>query len=357
MALNLTLPIPELLASVAPVIDESIESLVPRCFGAETLQQALGKPRFDFDAQALTHALCDPIWHVLDAGGKRWRPALMLVTAAAFECEPELVVDLAAMCELIHNGTLIVDDIEDDSAKRRGRDAAHVAFGLDLAINAGNMLYFLPLHAVLREVDLPEGVRLEVCCVVVEEMARLHAGQAMDIAWHRGFRVPTVEQYLQMCAFKTGTLARMAVRIAAAVAQVPRPASGALGRYAESIGVGFQIQDDILNVSPSALAEGKGFGDDIHEGKITLMVLHALQHSSTSTGARLLGLLRSHTADPVRIREAVDLLVQAGSVDYARGQARRIVEEAWQGAAPFVPDNPAGAKLGEFAEFLTTRDI
>ena len=358
LSLDLSLELTELLASVAPRIDERIEALLPRALDAASIAGLVGEARYAFDEAALTEALADPVWHCLDAGGKRWRPGLMLITGAALGADLEPLWDLAAMCELIHNGTLIIDDIEDDSPKRRGREATHLAFGHDVAVNAGNALYFLPVCAALgRASSLSEAGRLAVHHIVVEEMARLHCGQAMDIAWHRGAKAPAVDQYLQMCAFKTGTLARMSVRIAAAVAGASEDVTQAVGRYAESIGVAFQIQDDILNVTPSALSEGKGFGEDIHEGKMTLIAIHALTNTSDADRETLLTILRARTSDPDCIREAVGILTAAGSIDFARAKAQDLVRDAWLEAETTLPANPATDKLREFGEYLTTRDI
>ena len=358
MPLDLGLAIPEILASVAPRIDARMEALLPRSFDEATLVRLFGSPRYDFDQGSLTEALSRPIWHCLDAGGKRWRPALMLVAASALGADPDALWDLAAMCELIHNGTLVIDDIEDDSPRRRGRDAAHLAFGHDIAVNAGNALYFVPLEAALAGAPgWPAPTRLAVRQIVNQEMARLHCGQAMDIAWHRAYRLPTVAQYLQMCALKTGTLARMAVRVAAAASEATGEVSAALGQYAETIGVAFQIQDDILNVTPSALAEGKGLGEDIHEGKITLLVIHALAHTGQADHDRLLAILRAHTCDASRIREAVDMIASAGSIEFARDKACGLIQEAWAAVRDVLAPSAATDKLREFGEFLTSRDL
>jgi len=358
VVLDLNRSIPEILTAVAPLVEQNIQSLIPRAYEAQSVAEAFGDPAYRFDAASLSEALARPVWYCIDAGGKRWRPALMLVAAAGLGADPATLCDFAAMCEIIHNGTLIIDDIEDDSPLRRGRDAVHVAFGCDVAVNAANFLYFLPVHAVIaRRHDLPESTRLKVCEIVAQEMARLHAGQAMDIAWHRGFRLPDVEEYLQMCAFKTGTLARMSVRIAAAVAAAAEPVAQALGRYAESIGVAFQIQDDILNVTPSALSKAKGLGEDIHEGKTTLLVIHALACLARPRRERLLAILRSHPSDQGTINEAIGLLAECGAVDFARRTAREIVRRAWDDAARFLPANPAGEKLREFGEFAISRSV
>ena len=358
MTLDLTLPIPELLASVAPVVGERIEKLLPRRFDAEGLAAQFGGRPEEYDANSLNAALADPLWRLLDAGGKRWRPALMLVAGAALGAPPESLLDLAAMCEMIHNATLLADDIEDGSPLRRGLPAAHVEFGVDVALNAGNALYFIPqAHLHDPAGPLPERIRLAALRVVNEEMVKLHLGQGMDIAWGGVERPPTVPQYLRMCAFKTGTLARMAVRLAAAAADAPERLGAALGRYAESIGVAFQIRDDVLNVTPGPLSEGKGFGDDIHEGKASLLVIRALQVLPRERADRLREILRLGTEDPAFISEAVALLEAAGAAPYARETATRLVREAWEKAAPELPDNAGARALQAFGEFVVDRDV
>jgi len=353
--LDLSLSIPALLSRLAPLIDRHIERMLPKTFDAASLARRFGGKAQEYDAASVTQALAAPLWHYLDAGGKRWRPALMLVAGSALGAEPERLLNLAAMCEMIHNATLLVDDIEDDSPKRRGRDAAHVAFGVDVAVNAGNGLYFIPLAAV-DDATLDVASRLRIHGIVADEMVKLHFGQAMDIAWHRGDAIPTEAQYLRMCAFKTGTLARMAARVAAAVAAASPGAEAALGAYAESIGVAFQIQDDILNVSPSALADGKGFGDDIHEGKKSLLVIHAAGALPKARAARLLAIVAARPSDRASIEEAVALLAESGAFEHGRAKARNLVRGAWARLAPALPDSPGAGKLREFGEFVVDRE-
>jgi len=355
VTLDLSLPVPALLSRLAPEIDRRIERMLPKAYDAAALARTFGGQAAEYDARSVTQTLAAPLWHYLEAGGKRWRPGFMLVAGAALGVAPERLLDLAAMCEMIHNATLLVDDIEDDSPKRRGRDAAHVAFGVDVAVNAGNGLYFIPLAAVAND-RLDPAARLRIHGIVADEMVKLHFGQAMDIAWHRGDAIPSEAQYLRMCAFKTGTLARMAARVAAAVAAAPQDVEAALGAYAESIGVAFQIQDDILNVSPSALAEGKGFGDDIHEGKKSLLVIHAAGALPKEKAARLLALVASRPSDRASIEEAVALLAESAAFQHGRAKARELVQSAWARLAPSLPANPGADKLREFGEFVVERE-
>ena len=133
-----------------------------------------------------------------------------------------------------------------------------------------------------------------------------------------------------------------------------------IGRFAETLGVGFQIQDDIMNLTEDS---NKGqfvqgyIGSDITEGKRTLMVIHALANMEEEKKSRLLKILSMHTDNKEIITEAIDLLKEAGSVDYAKEKARTIVKDSWSIADPVIPDNEAKMKIKAFADFLVNRDI
>lgn len=136
----------ELLKINAIEIDKQIEKLIPKNIDDTWLEKYIGIPSFEYDEKACTEAISKPIWDLLERGGKRWRPLLMkLAYTIIREKENDIINKFFIIPELIHNGTLIVDDIEDDSRTRRGRPCIHKLFGKDIAINAGNALYYLPL--------------------------------------------------------------------------------------------------------------------------------------------------------------------------------------------------------------------
>ena len=251
---------------------------------------------------------------------------------------------------LVHN-SLIVDDIEDSSELRRGKPCTYKIFGDDIAINAGNAMYYLPLLVLLKnEMRLPQEKLLRLYEIYSQELINIHLGQGMDIAWHRGLCRPSgVEEYLQMCAFKTGTLARIAAKFGAVVAGAPDGVVKKMGRLAESIGIAFQIQDDILDITSDSRKWGKAYGNDIHEGKRTLMVIHALQHKK---GKRLLEILDMHTSDKKMVDEAISILRDAGSIEYAKGFAANVVRSAWKEAEPFLRKTDV---LEAFVRFATER--
>jgi len=347
-----------LLKRYAVLVNEAIERYVPRRFDESYVRWACGEPRYAYDTEALTEAIAKPFWDLLDRGGKRWRPAFMLMVYEAISGrDAREVLDFAIIPEVIHNGTLIVDDVEDDSELRRGKPCVHRIYGTDIAINAGNTMYYLPLTVVLRSDKLDERTKLRIYEMYIQEMLRLSFGQAMDIAWHRGIRGADVseEQYLQMCAYKTGTLARFAAKLGAILAKAPDWQVESIGRFAEAIGVAFQIQDDILNITGDPEAYGKEWGGDITEGKRTLMVIYTLRRASEADKERLLQILDMHTRDKHLIKEAVSIMERYGAVEYARKVARRIVEEAWADVDGWLSPSEAKEALKALARFLIER--
>lgn len=343
----------------APAVNKAMEKFVPRKYDAASLEFSCGRPSYAHDAESATKALAEPIWNLLDRGGKRWRPALFLLTMEALGKNPDDFVDFAASLEIMHNGSLIVDDLEDSSELRRGKPCIHKIYGADVAINAGNAMYFLPFLAFLKNKDkVSDKTRAAAYELVLQEMLNLHFGQGWDIWWHRGGKQDVSEkEYLQMCAYKTGTLARMAAKLAAVLAGASQKQVDSLGKFAESIGVAFQIQDDLLNISESELSKGKGLGEDVHEGKRTLMVIHALAHAPKKDAERLNAILASHPSDQKTILEAIGIMKKAGSLDYAQAFSRKLVKEAWAGVDSLLPASDAKEKLRAFADYLVERQI
>lgn len=346
----------------AALIDKVIEKYIPRKFFENTVIFKVNPPRYAYNLDALNKAIAEPIWEFLDRGGKRWRPALFLLICEALGKNPEDFVDFAIIPEVIHNGTLMIDDIEDSSEFRRGKACTYKIYGLDIAINSGNAMYYLPL---LPLIENKKKVPYEKLCRIYEiyaqEMISLSFGQAMDIAWHKGLaNADKLEEkdYLQMCAYKTGTLARMSAKIAAVLADASEKLVEKLGRFAESIGVAFQMQDDVLDLIGEEFAEKKGGrGQDITEGKRSLIVIHTLRVAKTEDKERLIEILNMHTSNQVLKDEAIAIMKKYDSLDYVKNFAAEVVEKSWKEAERLLPVSDAKEKLNAFAKFLIQRNI
>ena len=359
---ELTLNIEKFLEEKAVLIDKAIEKYIPRTLSKDTALFRINQPRYAHNLEALNKAVAEPIWEFLDRGGKRWRPSLFLLIIEALGKNPEDFVDFAIIPEVIHNGTIMIDDIEDASELRRGRPCTYRIYGLDIAINVGNAMYYLPL---LPLIEKREEVSTEKLCkiyeIYVKEMISLSLGQAMDIAWHRGLANADKideENYLQMCAYKTGTLARMSAKIAAVLANASEEFVEKLGRFAESVGVAFQMQDDILDLTGSKFAEKKGGrGQDITEGKRSLIVIHTLKVANTKDRERLAEIFKMHTSDQELRDEAIAIMQKYGSIEYVKRFATKMVEESWRGVERLLPASDAKEKLKAFAKFLIERRL
>jgi geranylgeranyl pyrophosphate synthase len=352
----------KMLEEKVSTIDKLIERYIPRKYDKSAFVFSLSPPRYDYNLEALDKTVAEPIWDFLSRGGKRWRPALFLLIVEALGKNSEGLQEFAIIPEVIHDGTIMIDDIEDDSALRRGKPCAHRLFGLDVAINAGNAMYYLPLLALMKHRDKLGADKLSrVYEIYASEMINLSLGQAMDIAWHRGLADAdrlTETQYLQMCAYKTGTLARMAAKIAAVLCDASEDTVERLGRFAEALGVAFQIQDDVLDLTSKEFAKKKGGrGQDITEGKRSLIVLHTLEKAKAADRKRLTTILNMHTTDQELKNEAIKLVERYGSIEYAKQFAKRLVVESWKEVDRLLSPSEAKDKLKAFADYLTKRNI
>lgn len=352
----------ELLEDLRPRVDAAIEEVLPREITEAYLADYFGPPSFAYDADGIQRALAEPVWDLLDRGGKRWRVAVFLQFLEGFGHEdPESMMEYAIIPEILHNGTIIVDDVEDDALQRRGEEALHLAYGEDVALNAGNALYFLPLKLISHNAgELDPEIRLAIYDMLMHELNRTHLGQGMDICWHneRSIRA-SVEEYLEMTACKTGCLARIVARLAAILTEQPSEVETAAADYAESVAIAFQIGDDILDVEHTldqAGDFGKAFGNDIREGKTTLMAIHASREASPDERERLEEILDAESVTRDEVLEVIDIYERHGSVDFAREEALALGEEARNQLQQVDLTPEASDRLESFTTFVVERD-
>jgi geranylgeranyl pyrophosphate synthase len=316
---------------------------------------------YSYNLEPLNKAIADPIWDMLDRGGKRWRPALFLLICEALGKTEDYCIDFSIIPEVIHNGTLVIDDIEDSSEVRRGKPCTYKIFDLDISVNAGNAMYYLPLLPIMaHNKKLSAQTQRDIYEVYIQEMINLSMGQAMDIAWHKGIANADAlaeEDYLQMCAYKTGTLARMAAKMAAVIGGAEPQLVEKLGRFAESIGVAFQMQDDILDLTGAEFAKSKGcVGGDITEGKRSLLVIYTLKVAKPADKKRLVEILNMHTSDQKLRDEAITIMQKCGAMEHVKATAEKMVTDSWNAAEKLLPTPEAKEKLKAFAEFLIKRN-
>ncbi len=353
------MPIESFLEKQKKPINSALNKTFPKKLSKKWLEFVLGKSDYDFDLNALNESVAFPIHEFLERGGKRWRPALMLLCCEVVGGNSKKILQFAALPEMVHSGTIIIDDIQDDSKLRRGKSCLHLLHGIDVASNDSNLLYFLPLQLLYKNpLKLNEKTLLKIYNLYAEEMIRVSIGQGTDIYWHKkqNFNI-TESQYLQMCVSKTGVLARMAAKLGAILGNASQKQIDSLGKFGESIGIAFQIQDDILNLTSKEFQKEKGIGEDIHEGKITLLVIKTLEKASAEDKKILIKILKSHPSDKKSISKAISIIEKYGAIDYARNKAEKIVLNAWKKVEIEIPKSEAKKTLKDFAEFLVKRKI
>ncbi len=317
------------------VIESELNAFFPTSFDGIFLDSYIGEtPSAPWDHY---NSCIDPARDILSRGGKRWRSLFLLLIAESLgtgECSitHNPARPLVALIELVHGGTLVVDDIEDRSDTRRGDVAVHLKYGEDVAINSGNFMYLAPLRIIEQ---YPEKLRLSLYEIYQRLLTRLHLGQALDIYWHKHPEViPTQEQYVEMTRLKTGSLARMAAEMGVVVGSRGegdvQELQQRLGDFADLMGVAFQIQDDILNITQGI--KGKEFGDDLIEGKKSLPYILAVEQNP-SLGKELASIVKKlqgglpleeqHTL----IQSGVSLIIDHGGVDLATKECNRVKQE------------------------------
>ncbi len=288
----------------------------------------------------------DAARHLVDAGGKRVRPLLTLLTAHFGEPTEPLVERSALVVELTHLATLYHDDVMDEALVRRGAASANSRFGNTVAILTGDYL-FARAASIASELG-PEGVRLQA-----DTFARLVQGQIRETAGPRD-GVDPVKHYLDVLADKTGSLIATAGRFGALFAGADRAVVDTLAEFGETFGVAFQLSDDLLDIESESGQSGKTPGTDLREGVATLPVLYALADDDTA-GARLREILAAGpVTDDDAHAEALGLLRSSTALDRARatceqyaGQARALLDS--------LPDVPATAALATMCEYVIAR--
>lgn len=306
--------------------------------------------------------------YLLDAGGKRLRPAILLLVGEAladvapleqsyreFPTLPagEQPIDLLAAAvsvETIQSFTLIHDDIMDDDEMRRGVPAVHVEYDPETAILAGDTLYSKAFEIML-DTEAPPDRALDALDKLASTCTRICEGQSLDIDFESREDVSS-EEYIDMVDRKTAVLYAASASIPATLIGADEETRTALGEYGRSIGTAFQIHDDVLDLTVPSEDLGKQRGSDLVEGKQTAVTLHAREQ-----GVDVDDLVQAKTPEEVTeaaIEEAVSALEDAGSIEYARSRARDYVEEG-KGHLDVLPDNEARTRLKQVADYLIER--
>ena len=274
---------------------------------------------------------------IIDAGGKRLRPFLVLKSCKLVEGREEDAIPTAAALELLHTFTLIHDDIMDQDEKRRGVPTVHTQWGVPIAIVAGDLLFAKVYETITNYTDTkhvtPKRI-LQVLKEISEATIVLCEGQTRDMMFESKETV-SEEEYLEMIIGKTAALFETSARCGGILGGATKSQVEHLGEFGRYSGIAFQVIDDVLALTADEKVLKKPVGNDIRAGKRTLIVVYALEKASESQRKTILGTLGNKDVSPERIRETIELIDSLGAIDYAKEVAEKYIERAKEALASF----------------------
>ncbi|MCW2809864.1 MAG: polyprenyl synthetase family protein [Friedmanniella sp.] len=296
-------------------------------------------------AEADTAMVTEAAQHIMAAGGKRFRPMLVVLAAAIGEdADLDDVVKAAVVVELTHVASLYHDDVMDEAGIRRGSVSANARWGNTVAILIGDLLF-------ARASDIVSELGTEFVQIQARTFSRLVQGQIAETVGPAAGQDP-LDHYLQVVADKTGSLIATSALFGAKLASPDPAVHAALREFGEQIGLVFQLSDDIIDITSDTT--GKTPGTDLREGIPTLPTLLA-RKSTDPADARLLELLGSDLRDADALEEVLGLLRRHRSVDQARAEVHRRAEAARRLLEP-LPSGPARTALEELCDSVVTRN-
>lgn len=344
-------------------IDERIEEYLPKSIDEAQLQKYIGKPSWKHEPTAYTHMISEPVWNMLSRRGKHWRPLFSIFMLRSLGITSELFDKLiCVISELPHAGTLIIDDIEDNSQIRRGQQCIHLMYGEDLAINTGNTLYFLPYLILENHPQLSDSQRLRIYEIMVKKFSQAHFGQALDIYWSRNITYANLTNWmndsigpkiLQMYAYKTAAVVEGLAELACIISRADKSVFDVCTTFGRSFGVAFQIIDDINDFSNSQ-QQKQPKGQDITNGKLTYAIYHALEKLPEPKRARLQEIFCSKELRKNRntLEEAIELVYHSGAIESCRKMAKDTLDKEWEKLSTKLPSSEPKIMLRTLCENL-----
>jgi geranylgeranyl diphosphate synthase type II len=298
-------------------------------------------------------------------GGKHLRPAFCMLSCEAFGGNPTKAIRTATALEVFQNWALIHDDIEDESEMRRGKPCLHKLYGVPLAINAGD-----GLHAIMWEMLFDNRKLLgdEITFRILDEFKKLCTetveGQAIELSWIANKRYDLAEEdYCQMAGKKTSWYTIITpFRTGAVIAGVEKKVLDHLVDFGMKLGIGFQIQDDLLNLVGEESKYGKEIAGDIAEGKRTLMLIHMLNSCTSAERDRATKTLNKDRSSKTKpeMQYILDLMKKYGSIDHGKKKAKEFASESKgilnKDIAPYFKSGSAASSISELVDFVINRE-
>lgn len=280
-------------------------------------------------------------------GGKRIRPALLLLSAKLLNYEGRGAVRLGAVVEIIHTATLVHDDIIDDAKTRRGRPAANTQWGNSKCVLAGDWLYMQAFKIAVQERNF------RILDTLIELTQQMVEGELLQMETLG--RMISLDEHFDLIYRKTACLFSVCMRLGAILGGATPEQELALGKYGHDLGMAFQIVDDVLDLTASEDVLGKPVASDLREGKVTMAVIHALERCSADERGKIQKILKDRAFNGVTHGDILGILQRYESLDAATSRAAQYAESARKSIC-FFPDSEIKRALLWAPEFVVARE-
>lgn len=302
---------------------------------------------FGRDTVSDVRAITDIGEHLRAGGGKRIRPALLLLAAKLFDYQGRGAIQLGAVVEIIHTATLVHDDIIDEAQTRRGRPAANTQWGSAKCVLAGDWLYMQAFKIAVQERNF------RILDVLIELTQQMVEGELLQI--EKLGRCISLDEHLDLIYRKTACLFSVCMRLGAVLAGVSDEDERKLGDYGRNLGLAFQIVDDVLDLTATEEVLGKPVASDLREGKATMAVIHALERCTLQEHSLIETVLRERAFQSVSLQQILQVLQRYGSVEFATARANDYAEAARKAICSF-PDSEIKRALLWAPDFVVARE-
>ena len=280
-------------------------------------------------------------------GGKRIRPALLLLSARLFNYKGTGAVKLASVVEIIHTATLVHDDIIDEAQTRRGRPAANTQWGNSKCVLAGDWLYMQAFKIAVQERNF------RILDTLIELTQQMVEGELLQM--EKLGKLITLDEHFDLIFRKTACLFSVCMRLGAILGGATPEQENALGKYGHDLGMAFQIVDDVLDLTASEEVLGKPVASDLREGKVTMAVIHALERCTAEERGKIETILKDRAFNGVTHADILAILQRYGSLDAATSRAAQYAESARKSIC-FFPDSEIKRALLWAPEFVVARE-
>jgi octaprenyl-diphosphate synthase len=285
--------------------------------------------------------------YLRNGGGKRIRPALLLLSAKLLDYRGQGAVRLGAVVEIIHTATLVHDDIIDEAKTRRGRPAANTQWGNSKCVLAGDWLYMQAFKIAVQERNF------RILDTLIELTQQMVEGELLQM--EKLGKSITLDEHFDLIFRKTACLFSVCMRLGAILGDATPEQEAALGQYGHDLGMAFQIVDDVLDLTASEDVLGKPVASDLREGKATMAVIHALERCTADERSKIETVLHHGAFSGVTHGEILEILQRYGSLEAATARAARYAESASRAIRTF-PDSEIKRALLWAPEFVVARE-